>query len=1403
MLGLDAEEIDEDEDLFRQGLDSLGLIRLAGGWRRMGLPVTFEDLAEQATLRHWRSLLAGRAQAGTPLQAAAPEVDERAPFDLATMQHAYWVGRRPGQPFGEVAAHFYVEFDGSGVDPERLDAALGALAARHAMLRARFLDDGRQRIAEEPALPHVTVRDLRGLTPEQAAARLEELREHYTHRRMDVDRGEVFEVALTLLPGGATRMHVDLDMIVADALSMRVLLGDLRTLYEGGELPPIGYSFPRYLAERGPRRAAERERARAWWRERMAGLPSAPRLPTRAEAGHADRPRTVRLHHWIDAAAKRRLLALAQQHGVTPAAALATVFAEVIGAWSGDERFLLNLPLFDRERLHPDVDLLVGDFSGSVLLDADVSGAVPFAERARLLQDRLRAAIAHGAYGGVEVLRDLRREGRDALAPVVYTSALGLGEIYDEPLQRRFGRPVWIISQGPQVWLDAQVTELDHGLLLNWDVREDVLAPGVAQAAFGAYRDLIESLLASAEAWRRPVGPLLPAGQAAVRAAVNDTGRALPSRLLHEGFFLRAAEAPGRVALIEDGGRLTYGELAASALRVAALLRAHGVRPGDSVVITLPKGGGQVAAVLGVLAAGACYVPIGVDQPAPRRARIHERAGARAVLTDENHAEAVAEAVRQAAGTAPVLLLGDADACEPLAAPVAHEADAPAYVLFTSGSTGEPKGVEVSHRAAVNTVESLNARFGIGPDDRVLTVSALDFDLSVYDVFGLLSAGGALVVVPEDARRDAAAWWRLVSRHGVTVWNTVPALLDMLLTAAGYTPHEASPALRVVLLGGDWVGLDLPGRLRAVAPGCRFAALGGMTEAAIHSTVFEVDRVDDAWRSMPWGTPLDNVRCRVVDARGRDCPDWVAGELWVGGASVANGYRGDPARTAERFVEHDGLRWYRSGDLARYRPDGVLEFLGRADHQVKVRGHRIELGEIEAALEAHPAVGRAVAAVLRGASQRLAAAVAAREPVTEQELIGWLTERLPGYMVCEHIAVRPSLPLTANGKPDRAAVLRVLAEEAGDRAETAEPPEGELESLVAKVWAELLGVDRVGRHDSFFELGGDSLLATRLVGLLRAEGVSGCRLTALFASPRLAGFAATLTLGAEEPGAPEAVPALVADPANRHEPFPPTDVQRVYWIGRDERLPLGGVGTWQYAEFDGTGVDLDRLEAAWRRLIDRHEMLRAVFDEDGDQRILAEVPEFRIEVRDATGGTDADADEALAELRRDKSHRLADLTRWPLFDVAAVRYRRGGEVRTRVAIGLDYILFDALSIMTLFSELDLLYRDPGAALAPIEMSFRDYVLQVRPDPEIAARDQEYWRSRVADLPATPRLPLTRHPAQVARPRFTRRQRWLPPGPWRAFKEAASRHGLTPPPRCWPATPRSSEPGAARRSSPSP
>ncbi|MEV0360004.1 amino acid adenylation domain-containing protein [Nocardia sp. NPDC050697] len=1054
VLGIAPESLDFDGDLIQQGLDSLRMMRLSGRWRKRGHDIDFARLAADPTLRAWTTLLIG--ELGAP-EEALPEIDTTAPFPLAPMQHAYWIGRSHSHAFGGVAAHLYIEFDGAVADAARFRAAVAALLERHPMLRVRVLPDGTQVIgaAHEGA---IAVHDLRAAPDPEAA--LAELRRTGTHRALPIEDGAVLRAELSLLGGGRTRVHLDVDMIAADAMSYRVLVDDLARLYRGEELPPLGVTFPALAAARAGR--APKEADLAWWWGRIPHLPGPPELPLNDAARRgATEPATVRLHHAIDAADRRRLEEHAHRRGVTPAAAVAAVFAEAVGAWSASPRFLLTVPLFDRDPVHPDVERVVGDFTSSLLVAADLTEPRTLAERAAAMRAALHEAAAHGSVGGLDVLRELgRHRGEPVVSPVVFTSALGLGELFSPAVTEVLGEPSWIVSQGPQVLLDAQVTELAGTLLLNWDVRASDLEPGAAEAMFGYYVRLLDLLIAGDWDVRAP-DPL--AGD--VRAERLAAERPLPETAHFDGTLhgrvLALAEQRGAApAVIAADRTRSHAELADEARRIAGALRAAGVRGGDTVIIDLPKGGDQVAAALGVLTAGAAYVPLAPAQPAARRERIAAVAAAAAVLTNRPAAwpDSVALEIGAARAAAPV---------EPV--PVAT--DDLAYVLFTSGSTGLPKGVQVPHRAAVATLTDLADRYGLGAKDRTLQVSSLEFDLSVFDIFAALAVGGAVVVPGDDEHTRADTWARLLGECSVTVLNCVPSILGMLLDLV-----PLPDPLRVVLLGGDKVDVALLDRVAAQLPACRVAGLGGTTETAIHSTVCERPQVPAGAAFVPYGTPLAGVRCRVVDAAGRDRPDLVPGELWIGGAGVADGYRADPGRTADRFLTRDGVRWYRTGDLARYLPGGFLEFLGRADHMVKVRGYRVELGEVEAGLLGLDAVGAAVA--WSDGRELRAAVVGTAEG---EALRTALADVLPPHMIPRSIAVVDALPLTANGKYDRAKIREL----AGAEERTAVEPRTALERVLVTVLGEILPARPLGVTDDFLALGGDSVLATAFLAQAR------------------------------------------------------------------------------------------------------------------------------------------------------------------------------------------------------------------------------------------------------------------------------------------------------------------------------
>ncbi|MFE7497542.1 amino acid adenylation domain-containing protein [Streptomyces albidoflavus] len=582
----------------------------------------------------------------------------------------------------------------------------------------------------------------------------------------------------------------------------------------------------------------------------------------------------------------------------------------------------------------------------------------------------------------------------------------------------------------------------------------------------------------------------------------NDTTAPLPydEACLHEAFEEQAERQPDAVAVIQGSTQLSYHEVNAAANRLAHHLRSLGVSPDTRVALYLEHSPDLLVSMLAVLKAGGAYVPLDPTHPIPRIRNIIDGASCVALVTSS-------ELVPGLDGLWPPshTVVLDHEVAVHASLPEHNPAGGVCpenlcYVIHTSGSTGIPKAIAVCHRGVMNNIADLNTRFDVGPEDKVLGLSSPTFDMSVYEYIGVTAAGGTLVLPSPGRSRDPEHWAELVADHGITVWNTAPALLELLLdhvegTGSGHS--AALSKLRLALLAGDWIPVQLPDRVRRHVPGLRFIALGGATEASIYSTAYEVESTDPVWTSIPYGRPMANQRTYILDNRLQPVPPGVTGDLYLAGISLARGYLNQPALTAERFVawscgEEVNERLYRTGDLARYGADGLIELLGRADLQVKVHGMRIELAEIETSLREHPAVKEAVVTTQSGASAApvLVAYVVAHgsKSLKGQDLRDHLARKLPVYMVPSTVVEIARMPLNPHGKVDRSALPTTFLQTAqgADAAATEDEPASPWEQRIAAVWRQVLGVEVVRGDDSFFSLGGDSMAALRIMAIDRA-----------------------------------------------------------------------------------------------------------------------------------------------------------------------------------------------------------------------------------------------------------------------------------------------------------------------------
>jgi amino acid adenylation domain-containing protein len=902
---------------------------------------------------------------------------------------------------GSVSCHSYKEWETTHLDLDKFEFALQRLIERHGMLQAVMLPDGRQKIQEQVPEYRLEVLDLREKDPQEAASRLEAVRQELSHQILPSDRAPIFDIRASIIDERRIRLHFSFDLLIADARSFEILFKELSHFYHNPEtpLPPLELSFRDYvLASTSIENSEAYQRSKDYWMSRLPELSLAPELPLAKTFNVVTQPRFVRRRSRLELEAWRRLTTRAARSGLTPSGVLLAAFAEILNVWSKNSRFAINLTLFNRLPLHPQVNDIIGDFTSVTLLEVDNSAESTFEARARRVQQQLWDDLDHRYFSGVEVLRELsRRQGGQpgAVMPIVFTSRLVRNrQRTDRNSMSWLGENVYGITQTPQVWLDHMVAEDAEGLLLIWDAVEELFPDGLLDDMFDAYGRLLHLLADKEECWQQSwpeIGQkLVPAAQLEQRASINATETRIPEDMLHTLFAAQVPQRPSQPAVITPNRTLGYEELSNRANQVGHWLRQREARPNTLVAVVMEKGWEQVVGVLGIHAAGAAYLPIDANLPRERLWYLLEHGQVSLVLTQSCYDDQLEwpEGIERLCVDRADQMGLDENPLETV-----QGTEDLAYVIYTSGSTGLPKGVVIDHRGAVNTVVDINQRFGVEPEDRVLALSALNFDLSVYDTFGMLAAGGTIVMPEASGNRDPAHWAELILREKVTIWDTVPALMQMLVEYLAGRSETLSESLRLVMMSGDWIPLDLSDRIKSLAEDIEVFSLGGATEASIWSILYPIEKVDPSWTSIPYGRPMANQSFQVLNETFEPCPVWVPGQLYIGGIGLAKGYWRDEEKTRASFITHprSGERLYRTGDLGRYLPDDNIEFLGREDFQVKIRGHRIELGEIETTLLQHPGVHTAVVAAtgeLRGNKRLVAYVVPEQTPlsaVSEEE----------------------------------------------------------------------------------------------------------------------------------------------------------------------------------------------------------------------------------------------------------------------------------------------------------------------------------------------------------------------------------------------------------------------------------
>ncbi|HEU4556927.1 MAG TPA: amino acid adenylation domain-containing protein, partial [Longimicrobium sp.] len=1097
---LRLKQVGVEENFFALGGHSLLATRVVSRIREVfAIELPLRALFEGPTVAELAVRVEEIRRAGLPVLPPVVPVERARALPLSFAQERLWFIDRmePGSTVYNMPMALRL---GGALDQAALERSLSEIVRRHETLRTTFAEvDGSpvQVIAPFGGFA-VPVEDLSALSEPDREAAVGRRAGEEAARPFDLSAGPLFHAALLRLGEEDHVLLLSMHHVVSDGWSLGVLFRELSALYaayrEGGESPlaELAVQYADYAVWQREQLAGEAlDRQLSYWRERLADAPALLELPT-------DHPRPpVQTHRGATVPVElspellERLQRLGRSEGTTLYMTLLGAFQVLLGKYAGSEDVVVGSPIAGRTRA--EVEALIGFFVNTLVLRTDLSGDPSFREVLRRVREATLGAYENQEVPFEKLVAELQPERSLSHAPlfqVMFTvqNAEGRGDALAGLEVSGAGAAIEIARFDLSLTLAATPRGLRGGLNYGTDLFER----GTVERMLGHLARVLEQVAADADVRLSRLALLGGAERALVLEAWNRTEAEYPAdRCLHQLFEAQVRRTPGAVAVVFEGATLTYDELDRRANRLAHRLIALGVCAEDRVALCVEPSPDAIAALLGILKAGAAYVAADLAAPDERIAFMLDESSVRVVVAGG------AEAARPWTAGRAVVEAGEDLARFPATAPAVWVTPRNlAYVVYTSGSTGLPKGVLAEHGGVCNAVAAFSRIYEIVPGHRVLLFAPLHFDASVMDIFTALTTGAALVGAPREALIPGDELVSLLEREGVTHAKFTPSALAAL-------PPAPLPALRAVMVGGEICGAELVARW---APGRRFFNGYGPTETSVRMSVFEAA---DGTRPPPLGAGTANVRVYVLDAAGEPLPVGVPGEVCIGGVQVTRGYLARPALTAERFVPdpfsaQPGARLYRSGDRMRWRGDGTLEFVGRIDHQVKIRGFRIELGEIEAALRRIEGVADCVVVAREDepGEKRLVAYVVGG--VEEGVLRDRLRRTLPEYMVPSAFVALDALPVTPNGKLDRRALP---APELASPEEAYVAPRTPVEEVLAGIWAEVLRLGRVGVHDNFFDLGGHSLLATRVVSRVRATFKQDISIRTVFSMPTLEAMA--------------------------------------------------------------------------------------------------------------------------------------------------------------------------------------------------------------------------------------------------------------------------------------------------------
>lgn len=878
------------------------------------------------------------------------------PFSLTDVQNAYLFGRMEGLTLGNISTHVYIELCFDDINVQKLELAINKLIRRHQQLRTIInINENTQSVIADVPVFHLNKENT------------QVIRQNMSHQIFDIGKYPLFDFKYSVDGLNKYILHCSFDAIITDVYSLSIIFNDLNSFYNDHELPKIEVSFSDYINFNFEfKQTKYYSDAREYWTRKIPNLPKYPQLPLLNHPNNIKKVSFSNLNREISKDIFSKLTDKATKLNISVTSVLLFCYGFILSRFSGQNDCLINLTLFNREYFHKDIDKVVGDFTTLELFGFSLSDKNKLKNTLLNIHNDLWKDLDYKSYSGVEVIRDIRKYNNlspnDLIAPYVFTSAIGHNLFPESFLGNKFKGINFESAQTSQCIIDNIARETKQGISIDWYYVEQLFDREVISSMHKTYCDLIEYLAESD--WEEKLPELiLPELDRSIIETANGYTRSEVKATLVELFTSNLESNLSSIAVIDYEGKYSYRIISDYANSISLYLHDNGLcKTGRLIGVLSEKSHRQVVATLGIMQSGSGYLPLHVDWPRGRCDEVLSEGNVETVLLSSWEFKGCIKG-SEIESKYNWLIIEDIvnyksdTKLEELSKP---KLDDIAYVIFTSGSTGKPKGVTISHNGAVNTILAVNERFNINKQDKVLALSELSFDLSVYDIFGLLAAGGTIVFPDQKKTKEPSHWYELIDKYTITIWDTVPQLMSLLVDHV-INSNKQLPSFKVTLMSGDWIPLNLSKQIREVCPNITIMSLGGATEGSIWSIWYEVNDIDPSWNSIPYGQAMPNQKMYVLNEKGQHNSIGVIGEIHIGGQGVAVGYWQDHEKTKASFIDHPELgRLYKTGDLGKWHRDGYIVFEGRKDGQVKLNGYRVELDEISSKLSKLPGVENAL-----------------------------------------------------------------------------------------------------------------------------------------------------------------------------------------------------------------------------------------------------------------------------------------------------------------------------------------------------------------------------------------------------------------------------------------------------------